>query len=338
MNNKKYIRLTIKSLNEEITQVEKDQLNKWLESSEENQIQYKKIQQLWNSAIPEDPSSIPDKYEELSKLRELIDYRTKNATNPKISFSLIESLKFGFVRNKYRFAFVFSLIMLLSIGSWYLIIEKKTSKQMTEISTHNKQITQIRLPDSSYVKMNSASTLRYPSKFLASDRKVYLEGEAYFEVEKDIGKFEVETKNARIIVIGTKFNVSYRNGVTKVIVKDGVVQVDAKVDNKKTVQLTKGNMSSIEKNNLPTPPKEVNTEYMLGWMKGILVFEKTSLLDIIRELERFYDIKIEISNNELANKTLTASYDDAKLENVLSSICIALNVQYKIESGRYKIF
>ena len=138
MNNKKYIRLGIKSLNEKITQLEKDQLNKWLESSEENQIQYKKIQQLWNYAIPENPSSIPDKYEELTKLRKLIDYRTKNVTNQKTFFSLIDSLKFEFVRNKYRFAFVFSLIMLLSIGSWYLIIEKKTSKQLTEIVTHNK--------------------------------------------------------------------------------------------------------------------------------------------------------------------------------------------------------
>jgi transmembrane sensor len=97
-------------------------------------------------------------------------------------------------------------------------------------------------------------------------------------------------------------------------------------------------MCSVEKKDLPTQPKQVNTDYLLGWMNGVLVFEKTSLLEIVRELERFYDIKIEISSSELANKTLTASYDNTKIENVLSSVCIALNVQYKKESGKYKIF
>jgi len=338
MNNTKHIQLCIKSLNEEITSLEKDKLNKWLQSSEDNQIQYEKIKQLWNSSVPEEPSFLPDKYEELNRLKDSINFRTEKAKDQKFSYSLLDSLKFGFVKYKYRFSFAFALVMLLSISTWYFIIEKNTSNQLTEIVTQNKQITQHRLPDSSNVKINSGSILRYQAEFLDSDRKVYLEGEAYFEVEKNHKNFVVETQNARIIVVGTKFNVFSRNGVTKVVVKEGIVQLDSKLDKKNSVQLTKGNLSSVEKNNLPTQPEEINTEYMLGWMKGVLVFEKTQLNEIKGELERFYDIKIEISDRVLGNKTITASYDNVRIVEVISSICIALNVKYKYESGRYKIY
>ena len=337
MTRSKYIKLCIKSLNENITPSEKEKLKNWLESSEKNRIQFNTICKVWDSTCPDDPSFIPDKYVELNRLRDSIDYKTEKVTYIPSNFSAVSYIKSG-LNYKYRFVFAITLVFLLVMGGRYLIFDRNSSVIFTEIVTRNKQITQIRLPDSSSVKINSGSILRYATEFLVSDRKVFLEGEAFFYVVGDKGKFEVETQNARIVVIGTRFNVFSRSGVTKVIVKDGIVQIDSKRDKTKTIQLAKGYMGSVEKKNIPSSPKEVNTDYLLGWMNGILVFEKTPLYEIIGELQRFYDIKIEIINVELNDKTITASYDNSEIEDVLSSISLALNAHFIYESGKYKIY
>ena len=95
-------------------------------------------------------------------------------------------------------------------------------------------------------------------------------------------------------------------------------------------------MSRILGDGLPESPKAVDAEYALGWWEGRLVFKKTSLREIIDELERSFDVSIE-TDSSLVIETLTATFEDLPLETILASICMTLGVDFRLEDGRYVI-
>ncbi len=164
-----------------------------------------------------------------------------------------------------------------------------------------------------------------------------LDGEAYFKVAYNKRSFIVITKHARITVLGTQFNVWDRGDKTRVIVKEGRVKLSSVLSDSSGVELTTGQMSQVFGHHAPEPPNSVDTKYLLGWLENRLAFEKTPLHEIIAELERFYDVSILLSDTTLANQTITAEFEDASIQDVLSSICLTLNMRWKFESKKYII-
>jgi transmembrane sensor len=156
-------------------------------------------------------------------------------------------------------------------------------------------------------------------------------------VTRDERPFLVITENARTTVLGTEFNVWARNEQTRVIVREGSVRFKSINADDGDVLLLREEMSRITGNQPPQVPKRVDTERLLGWLEGRLVFEKTPLTEILDELERYYDVFIESADSELAQETLTATFDHLPLETVLSSICLTLGAQYRFEDEKYII-
>ena len=76
---------------------------------------------------------------------------------------------------------------------------------------------------------------------------------------------------------------------------------------------------------------------MLGWLDGKIVFSNTSLSEIIQELERNYNVNVSLDNDSLSNYNLTGSFDEEKIDTVLSKICLALNLKYIQENNSYRL-
>lgn len=156
---------------------------------------------------------------------------------------------------------------------------------------------QINLPDGTKVWLNSASSLKFPPGFKGlKERRVELEGEAYFEVFKDKeSPFKVVSKNQTVQVFGTHFNInSYANEEnTKTTLLEGSVCVSVHSGSKKSEQrfLKPGQQSSLN----PAGKMEVgpaNIDHVMAWKNGYFHFERDNLTTVMNQLERWYNVEV----------------------------------------------
>lgn len=149
----------------------------------------------------------------------------------------------------------------------------------------------VKLQDGTVVYVNSASRLRYPVKFTGKERRVYLSGEAYFEVEKNEGMpFVVEMEEGEIRVLGTQFNArSYKEEKQQLTtLVAGKVLLTSKQG--KSVELTPGEQGVIGEKGISKG--KVDVYPYTAWKDGNFVFRKQRLEDIMNIVERWYDVKV----------------------------------------------
>lgn len=195
---------------------------------------------------------------------------------------------------------------------------------------------QVILPDGSKVWLNAASKLRYPKKFLTSQRNVELDGEAYFEVARNEKQpFIVKTPNEQVEVLGTHFNInSYsEDKVSKVALVEGKVKVATHSQSK---ILQPGQQSRLKNQQMDV--QEVNTEEIIAWKNGEFAFNNESLGTSMRQLARWYDIDIQVdpSLEQLALWGSVSRLDN--FDKVLKIIKMTDdNIKINIEGRRVKI-
>ncbi|MBQ4913789.1 FecR domain-containing protein [Maribacter sp. MMG018] len=184
---------------------------------------------------------------------------------------------------------------------------------------------EIKLSDGSYVYMNSGSKLRYPVNFLNDmPRNVYLDGEAYFSVEKDEDRpFTVITDEMNTQVYGTEFNVSsYKNeGNTSTVLIEGSVGV-YKSNNQeasKPMTIVPGQRAVFENDEIAVDV--VNVDKYIAWKEGRLMFEDDRFDLIIKELERHFDVEIENRYPKISNKKYTGSFNSQESLDHILKIC-----------------
>ena len=176
----------------------------------------------------------------------------------------------------------------------------------------------VQLSDGSSVTLNAGSSLRYPVNFSGvNQREVFLTGEAFFKVAKDSKRpFFVKVEGLEVGVLGTEFNVSaYREDTTsKVVLVEGSVKLSA--DEKSTI-MEPGELANLKRDNNSLEIHKVDTNLYTAWMQGGLVFRNMSFEDILKKMERHYDVKIINNNKELATERFNASFDEAPLIKIL---------------------
>lgn len=188
----------------------------------------------------------------------------------------------------------------------------------------------ISLPDGTKVFLNAGSRLKYPLKFPETERRIFLEGEGFFEVVKDPGKpFYVQTKKTTTRVLGTRFNLqSWKGGVDKLNVEEGKVKFSAS-GCKDTLILQANTQGTFNGQSLQKTMADSGNK--AAWTKGIIVFNDTRLSEVIAELERWYAVQVQLSDPGLASYRVKARFDNPSLNEVLKSISFALNIRYKIK-------
>lgn len=152
---------------------------------------------------------------------------------------------------------------------------------------------QLTLSDGTKVWLNAASSLSYPKEFDSSSRSVRLEGEAYFEVTKDVKRpFKVITDHQEIDVLGTQFNVNcYADEpVVQTTVVTGAVRVKSKAISQEAV-LSPGEQAETDMDgNINVHHGNMATA--LAWKQGVFQFEGTSIEHIMRQFSRWYDVEV----------------------------------------------
>ena len=179
----------------------------------------------------------------------------------------------------------------------------------------------IALLDGSEVIMNSKSTLTYNEDNWETNRKLKLNGEAYFKVKKG-STFTVETENGKVQVLGTQFNVNSVNDFFEVVCFEGKVSVDIKDETymllpENSVRRINGN--AIETWNTP----DVNP----SWINGESSFKSVPLIYVISALESQYNIDIH-SDAIDTNVIYTGSFTHENLDTALQTVFKSLQIQY----------
>ncbi|MPM89869.1 hypothetical protein SDC9_136984 [bioreactor metagenome] len=170
------------------------------------------------------------------------------------------------------------------------------------------------------VKLNSESSLTYPARFANNQREVMLNGEAFFQVSKDVSRpFLASTTFQHIKVLGTTFNIKAYSYETKVVTTlvEGKVEVREIIKRKsgemercgneeeQAVQLVPGLQYVYEKKSGTGEVKEVDVNKYISWKEGVYYFESERLEDIMNNLSRWYGVNVMFRSDNLKELVLS---------------------------------
>lgn len=266
-------------------------------------------------------------------IQQINRYEKQNKTYLEFSFS-------GFLKVYQKIA-AFLLIPILGLGIWAGIsLFSETEVRYTETFAPRGQKSQIVLADGTKVWLNSDTKIRYPGNFDKKQREIYLDGEAFFEVTKNEKQpFIVKTSGIDIKVLGTNFNVKAYSEEDQIetslfegkilIVNEGNVKsekIETEVNPGQSYLYSK-NSNSLSINKFPQD--EIN-----GWKKNQLIFKDDTFSNLVRKVERWYNVKIIYDEKLFNDRHLTVElYEGERLELLMDIISLALSVDYIYNKG-----
>jgi len=194
------------------------------------------------------------------------------------------------------------------------------------------QMAQLDLSDGTQVWLNSETTLTYPTVFGKKSRDIELVGEAYFNVKTDADKpFNIKTKKSNIRVTGTSLNVrAYANESEITTLVEGEVALYSQ-EEKLLLNLKPGQSAVFDQyNELDVYP--VDTKPYTMWREGRLYVDQVSLIDLCNMLERWYNVKITIEDEELKSRKISGTVLKYKpVDQILDILTIRENIDFDIE-------
>lgn len=323
MNDSMDILITRKLTGQKLSDREAKILEAWLESDVQNRKHYFQLKIVYTQ----------ESEQVLSKLKEEIWDEMSRPEQP-VSRNL--GRLFSYVKWAAVVVLVASLALLLFQGSEEE--EVQAVNYIEKVCLPGQKIT-TSLPDGTVVKLNSGSRLIVPEKFEATSRQVKLEGEAFFDVVRDENRpFIIHTINVDVRVLGTSFNVQAYDGeeFSQVAVKTGRVALMSPSSNQLT-ELKPGTMAVMKGAKL-TEVQSFDSLLVFGWMDHQLVFQDNSLDEVIKRIERWYDVHVEMKNDGLAKELFTGTFEKATLQQVMISVSKAYQLDYEIKEKTIKIY
>jgi ferric-dicitrate binding protein FerR (iron transport regulator) len=191
----------------------------------------------------------------------------------------------------------------------------------------------IELGDGTKVWLNQGSKLKYPPRFEGENRKVYLTGEAYFEVAHNASvPFIVGTERLEVRATGTAFNVSAYPGddnIATTLVEGKVILYERETNSEIKALLPGECLKFIPQKNIYIL-ESMNTGKYIAWKDGRLVFKNERVEDVAKKLARWYNVEVEIANEKVNDFTFTATFMDETLPQVLELMTLATPVNYQL--------
>lgn len=227
---------------------------------------------------------------------------------------------------------VYRVAAVLVIGAViFYFMRKPDVNSQTFVATQAGETRVITLPDNSTVTLNAASSLSYTEEAWEQERKIELEGEAYFDVEK--GKsFSVITAHGQVTVLGTRFSVKDRPGFYDVMCYEGKVEVRGKGE---PIQLTPQGFYREAQN---TVTHDVfKTETKPAWLDRESSFQQVPVMEVLRELERQYGVTVQVTQVDTL-QYFTGKFPHGDLTTALQTIAIPLNLSYRVHDKEIHLF
>jgi transmembrane sensor len=222
-----------------------------------------------------------------------------------------------------RWAAAAVFLVIIGVGAYTYFQRGKPG-----FETNYAEIRQESLPDGSQVTLNANSKLVFNKnwqKEKENDREVWLDGEAFFQVQKTPrkSKFIVHTSHFDIIVTGTEFNVVNRNEKTNVLLKEGSVLIRGA--NGENISMKPGDF--VEFSNNQVQPKTAKDNQVLAWKERKFIFEKTPMKEVGANIEDLYGISVTFGDTTAATDSISAILPNDNLDVFLQSLEAAQNYE-----------
>lgn len=312
----------IKYYQKELDTREIEKVEAWLNAKAENQKLFEDYIGIWESAQGAALfQKIPVKQDWLRVKMQLKGEKSKQNRSRKLRLFV---------------AMAASVALLISMGvvgyRMFLVSEQQIFMASNQL---NAQQNQLVLADGTRVTLNADSRLLYPKSFKEHNRKVELEGEAYFEVAKDPSRpFIIEHGNSKTKVLGTKFNLRAfpSDDKVEVAVTEGKVMLSQEKNESNRVILTPNHVGVYHKTSHKIESHTQSVENILSWRTGVLSFKNVSLLKVLRDLKRHYRVDFVINDQQKAVKTLvSATFNKQSLDEVLKELSLVLGIEFQRE-------
>lgn len=310
-------------LSAELNDDEMNLFKDWVNSSESNKKYFLEKQEIWVAAVC---LSKNENFNFNEAYQKFVD-RTNRISDSKSKIKKLLWTGFG------RVAAV--VLLFLSIGVSGYLIGNRSSMLSSRIcvETPNGSESKVILPDGTVLWLNSGSKIEYGSDFGLKNRDIHLYGEGYFEVKKNKTlPFTVNSyNNVAVKVLGTKFNFrNYGNETSaKVVLFEGKVALN--IDNEKKY-LMPNQQATIDKNCHSIAISNTISKHVKDWKDGILFFDEDCLADIVKVLERNYDVKIDIIDDSLNSFKFYGSFkkSDQNINSIMDALASTNKFKYKI--------
>ena len=358
--------LIVNYLKGTISASESQELREWINRSEENQLQFDRMREIWLAAglssekFRFDSQAAFERFKNESSLQSVVP-------QPRIGRKIILS---------YPWAAAILVFMILGgAAMWFYMHSSGKGHPSTayqEITVPNGSRSKIRLPDSSFITINAGTTLRYNTDFGIDQRNIWLDGEAYFVVHKSSTPFVVHSGTVQIKAVGTEFNVraySSENQIETTLVTGKVIVSDASeksdvaeevalfpnqkliVSKGKEAMMLKGtekvaqklskaeekSKTSIAVHNKMVKQERVDPAPNVSWKDEEWVIYRESLGDLSVKLERRYNVKIVFVDENLKSLRYNGTLPDQSLEQVLKLMSMVSPIRYTVQ-GKTVVF
>ncbi|WP_297088334.1 FecR domain-containing protein [uncultured Draconibacterium sp.] len=292
------------------------------------------------------PKSFLEKESIPEQLLEIVK-EVENVNVDKAFYKVENSIKkkkqiFNLYRSVSRYAAFLALPLAIALV-WSLNINQSTDS-LNNITYNEVQCpigvrSKLVLPDGSRVALNSGSSVKYQIPFEEKNRKIFLEGEAFFDIKNnEKSNFIVETQNIRIDVLGTKFNVkSYPEEESiKVSLEEGSINLSrfSEQNESDKMELKPGQLYKFNKKTGMGKIELSVVENLSAWRNNILEFDETPIGELAQILERWYGVDIEIESKEIEKYKFTTTFEGQSLSQILELLEMSSPIKVEYITGQ----
>lgn len=313
-------------LKDEADEDQMRQIQEWLDLSPEHPVILTEIMNVWSVSKSRTEFYQPDLSVNWQKLMQKVNAQPKQKIFRSIYFRLSAA------------AAVLALVFMAGLGFGDGFMNSSNKVSYTRIIAPEGNKTQIVLPDSTHVWLNSGSELQYASDYSAKNRKVNMKGECFFDVVKDPEHpFIVQGSKFQVRVFGTRFNVNEDadKNTADVTLVSGKVQV-FNLDDQPVSELTPGQQLVYEKG-IYHIQKAENMESLTAWLNNMLIFDNQPFEEVIHYLDKWYGVKIQLDHTLYYSHNYTFKVKTESLREVLALISVITPIEYQIEGEKVTI-
>ncbi len=277
-------------------------VEQWIQEDPKHQAVFEKVKKIWLDAASEEEKEaidVPKAWQNvaghLQKEKSRIIYRKRSWAG-------------------------LAAVLLLGVLTYVSRDLWMTNPMQTVVAENGIRPTEVKLSDGSTVWLNQNSQLIFPKKFKGKERKVILEGEAYFDVQRNEEKaFKISANRTEIEVLGTSFDVmAYPDSIgVRVQVASGRVGFYSATD---SIYLVKDEEGFFDKTQNTLSKTEQRLKNKTSWKTKILVFEDASIKEVITLLEQIYQVSIRMENENIGRCRFNSTFDKEDLNTILETI------------------
>ncbi len=313
-----------------LSDAERDEFEHWLAQNPSHQSKLDHYRLIWESSskLLDEENTFEQRWETLSN-----EMGSLNSEN------VIHEESFGFPEQQvntkkiYWYLRVAALLVIGITATLYSIVTFLSIETVAKPGT----TAELELPDGSYITLNAATSLKYSKiDWWLGQRKVFLAGEAFFEVKKMNATFSVQTDFATTTVLGTSFNIYTRENKQVISCFSGSVKVAKNEDPGEQLMMGEGDMTCLDRTLDIHAGRLVRIDPSLekpNWIDGEYYYKRTAIREVLDEIERRFNIDI-VSDSDIGTLLFTGHIKSETPDDALEVITSSMGISWSKADGQ----